>query len=96
MRLPAAQKDERTVAVENASYRWAYLLFSFGLLAIVAYRDFVWRQSSWELLALVVLSGLVTTLYQGFHRVLSRRWATVVTVTVLLAAALALAITLLR
>ena len=34
---PSVQRDERTVAVENASYRWAYLFLSFGLLALVAY-----------------------------------------------------------
>jgi 1,4-dihydroxy-2-naphthoate octaprenyltransferase len=65
--------DERTVTVENSSYRWAYLLLSFGLLAIVAYRGFVRQESNWDLLALVVLSGFVTTLYQGVHKTISRR-----------------------
>jgi hypothetical protein len=89
-------RDERTIVVENASYRWAYLLLSFGLLVIVAYRGFARRESSWDLLALVVLSGLVTTLYQGAHKVLSRRWALVAITTALVAAGIALAITVLR
>jgi uncharacterized membrane protein YbjE (DUF340 family) len=75
-------RDERTVVIENASYRLAYLVMSFGLLASVAYRSFTLQQSSWDLLALVVLGGALTTLYQGAHKVLSRRWmmATVITV----------------
>ena len=89
-------RDERTVTVENSSYRWAYLLLSFGLLAVVAYRGFVWRESGWDLLALVVLGGLVATLYQGAYKVLSRRWVYVAITTGLLAAVIAGVMTLLR
>jgi uncharacterized membrane protein HdeD (DUF308 family) len=67
-------RDERTVSVENASYRWGYMLLSFGLLAIVAYRGFARQESNWDLMALVILSGLVTTFYQGLHRIMSPRW----------------------
>ena len=67
--------DERTVAVENASYRWGYLLLAFGLLLSTAYRSFVRAESSWDLLALVVLSGVVTTAFQWRRRTLSRRSA---------------------
>jgi len=96
MKTPASARDERTIVVENASYRWAYLVLTFGLLAIVAYRDFVWRESSWELLALVVFSGLVITLYQLAHRVLSRSWVMAVAVTVAVAAGVALVFAWLR
>ncbi len=82
-------RDERTIAVEDSSYRWAYLLLSFGLLAVVAYRSFLWRGSSWDLMALVVLGGLVTTLYQWSHRVLTRRWVFMAITTGLLAAVVA-------
>lgn len=96
MKNQSVVRDERTVSVENSSYRWAYLLLSFGLLVIVAYRGFVWRESSWDLLALVVLSGFVTTLYQGAYGVLSRRWALVAITTGLVAAVIAVAIAFLR
>lgn len=89
-------RDERTITIENASYRWAYLLLSFGLLVSVAYRSFIRQESSWDLLALVILGGLVTTLYQGVHKVLSRHWTLVAITTVLIAGAMALAITFLR
>lgn len=68
------QRDERTVMVENVSYRWSYLFLSFGLLLLVAYRSFVHRESPWDLLLLVVLGGGVGTAYQAAQRVLSRRW----------------------
>ena len=66
---PMVQRDERTIAVENASYRSAYLFLSYGILALVAYRSFVLHESGWDLLALVILGGVVTTAYQGIHGV---------------------------
>ena len=80
------QRDERTLAVENASYRWAYLFLSFGLLLLVVYRSFVNHESPWDLLVLVVLGGGVGTAYQGFQRVLSRHWAITALLTVMAAA----------
>ncbi len=67
-------RDERTVIVENSSYRWGYLFISFGLLVIVAVRGFFSHESNWDLMGLVILSGLVTTLYQGLNHILTRRW----------------------
>jgi hypothetical protein len=89
-------RDERTIAVENSSYRWAYLLLSFGLLVVVACRSFLWRESSWDLMALVVLGGVVTTLYQWSHSVLSRRWVFMAITTGLLAAVVAAVIVFFR
>ena len=67
-------RDERTVATENASYRWAYLFLAFGLLVSVAWRAFERDEAAWDLLALVVVSGVVTSVYQGARGVLTRRW----------------------
>jgi tryptophan-rich sensory protein len=96
MNPPSVARDERTLLVENASYRWSYLFVSFGLLADVAWRSAARQESSWDLLALVILSGVLTTAYQGIHRVLTRRWAMVAGLTVLLAAVLAAAIAFVR
>jgi hypothetical protein len=89
-----AVRDERTDAVENTSYKYAYLMLSYGLLMAVAYRSFVLEQQSWDLLALVLLGGVVTTAFQGAGRVLTRRWgvlsATVVVIAIVLSALLAL------
>jgi len=83
-------RDERSTAVENASYRVAYLVMSYGALVIVAYRGFVLQQSSWDLLALVVLGGATATIYQGSNKVLSRYWVMATIAAVILAGLLAL------
>jgi hypothetical protein len=83
-------RDERTVAIENASYRWAYLVISFGLLVSIGYRAFVSHESAWDLFALVILGGAVTTFYQGSRRVLTRHWAVVSAVAALVAFVLAI------
>lgn len=86
---PTVARDERTVAVENASYRWAYLFLSFGLLALVAYRSFVEHESAWDLMALVVLGGVLSAAYQGIHKVLTAQWAVTCVLTVVAAGVLA-------
>ena len=85
-------RDERTLSVENASYRWAYLLLSYGLLLSAAYRGFVTHESSWDLLALVIVGGGVSSLHQGSERVLTRRWAALSLAAIAIAAVIAAAI----
>lgn len=72
-----AARDERELAVDHAADRLAYLVLSFGLLAIVAYRSFADGAASWDLLGLVVLGGLVGTLYRLAQRTVSREWTIV-------------------
>ena len=74
------------------TYRIAYLVMSFGLLASVAYRGFVLQQSSWDLLALVILGGVTASIYQGAGNVLSRRWLMTTIVTLVVAGLLAVAL----
>lgn len=66
------ERDERTVAVEQASYSSAYIFMAFALLIDVAYRSFILKQSSFDLLAIVVLSGLIATAYQARHNILNK------------------------
>ena len=94
--MTLVQRDERTLAVENASYRWSYLFLSFGLLAVVAYRSFANGESPWDLLLLVVIGGGVGTLYQGMQHVLTRRWVLITLLSILVAAALAVVMALAR
>ncbi len=89
MKNGTVDHDERSLAVENSSYRWGYLVLAFGILAAVAYRAFAWGQSNWDLLALLGLSAFATTLYQWAHRVLTRRWVSIAVTTVILAALMA-------
>ena len=90
MTANAVDRDERTVAVENASYRAAYLFLSYGLLGITAYRGFVREESAWDLLALVILGGVVAAVYQGRERILTRRWSLTSVAAVVVALVLAL------
>ncbi len=85
-------RDERTDVVENASYRLAYMIMTYGLLAIVVYRGFFLQQSNWDLLALVVLGSAAATLYQGAKKVLPRRWIVASIVTFIVAGLIAVAL----
>ena len=82
-------RDERTIAVENISYRWAYLVLSYGLLGLTAYRGFVRHEQAWDLLVLVVAGGVAANIFQGTHHTLSRRWVKVSAITIIVALALA-------
>ncbi|RPH78752.1 MAG: hypothetical protein EHM80_09505 [Nitrospiraceae bacterium] len=93
---PLVERDERTTAVENAGYRWSYLVLSFGLLAIVAFRSFSLGEQSWDLLGLVLLGGIVNAGYQRMHRVVYRRWVVLSVVTMITAALLAALMVVLR
>lgn len=86
----AVERDERTVAVENASYRWSYLTLSFGLLVLCAARSVVRHEAAWDLFGLLIIGGVVKTVYQANHRVLTPRWARLTLTT--MGAALVLAI----
>jgi hypothetical protein len=77
---PGSDRHSLRKAVENASYRLGYIILLFGVLFDVSLRGMVRRGAvpdpmslftgDWDLLSLVVLSGGVTTAYQGVHRIL--------------------------
>ena len=90
MTARAIERDERTTMVENAGYRLAYLVLSFGVLAAVAIRSFAQRQSSWDLLGLVIVSGGVHAGYQVMHKVVGRRWVLASVITLVVAVIVAL------
>lgn len=82
-------RDERTQTVENAGYRWSYYILTYGVLGASAYRSLVLRETTWDLLALVVLGGGVNAVYQASQQVLYPRWVAMSVVTIVAAAALA-------
>ena len=84
-------RDERTVAVENASYRLAFNVLIFGLFVIVFVRGLVLHQGLWDVLGLVIVSGWVAIFRQWRQRILSRRWWLVGTGIALLGAVLGVA-----
>lgn len=96
MRDTPVERDERTTAVENAGYRWAYLFQAFGILLIVAVRGAMKGEASWDLMALVVLAGGVHFVFQAFHRALYKRLARQVAVALIAAVLLAAVLVLVR
>jgi hypothetical protein len=69
------QRDERTTVVENASFSLAYKFVGFALLLDVAYRSFAKGDAAWDLLAIVIISGFLTTAYQIRNRIVNKGWA---------------------
>lgn len=68
------------------------MALSIGLLVAVAYRSFINGESSWDLMGLVVLGGLIGTGYRARQRVLSGWWALLMGVSAVVALALAFAL----
>lgn len=67
-------RDERTVAVDNASYKWASVFVAFALLIDVAYRAAVRHEAAWDLMALAIVPGVVCTMYQARQKTLAHGW----------------------
>jgi hypothetical protein len=70
----SVQRDERTVAVENASYKWACIFVIFALLIDVVYRGTIRNEAAWDLLALAIAPGIICMIYQARHQIWGRRW----------------------
>ena len=68
------ERDERTMAVENAGCSWAYALLSYALLLDGAFRGLILHEAAWDLLALVIVSGAALRIYQGRKKALPQRW----------------------
>jgi hypothetical protein len=66
------ERDERTVSVENASYRLGYFLLYLGVLWDACYRAYFRHEMPFDLLALAIGSGALCTLYQVRQKALTR------------------------
>lgn len=67
-------RDERYYAVENASYKIGFSIFTFGLFAAILYRSIFRHEASWDLFALIIIASTAATIYQGVHKVLPFSW----------------------
>ena len=94
--MTTIDRDERTIAVENASYRWGYKFVVFGVLVLAMYRALVLDQPGWDLLALVIIGGFIPSVYQGYHHVLTRRWGRMQVIAIVAGAVVALLVALVR
>jgi hypothetical protein len=66
-RDPSGTRDERKTAAVNANYKWGFTFLVFALLADVVYRG-LRHEAAWDLLALVVVSCLLATIYQAWQK----------------------------
>jgi hypothetical protein len=67
-------RDERAVAVENASFRWGFTFLLFALLADVVYRGLFRHEAAWDLMGLVIVSSGLSSIYQARQRIWGRGW----------------------
>ncbi len=65
------ERDERTVSIENASYRLGYLLLYLGVLWDACYRAYFRHEMPFDLLALAIGSAAISTLYQARQKALT-------------------------
>lgn len=71
---PSVLRDERTVAVENANYRWAFSFIVFALLMDVMCRAVVLHEAAWDLMALAIVPGIACGMYQARQKLWGRGW----------------------
>jgi hypothetical protein len=83
------ERDERTEAVANNSYRWGYVVANFGILLAVIRRAYYLNDASWDLMAVVLASGLVATVIQVRGRIFGRIWVWSRVLAMVVAAAVA-------
>jgi hypothetical protein len=79
-------RDEREMGVDLAADRLAGIVLSFGILVIVAWRAFTQDEASWDLLGLLILSGVVATGYRMTRRATSRRLVSVMAIAAVIGA----------
>ena len=65
-------RDERTVAVENVSFKWAFSFLVFALLVDVMYRALVCHEAAWDLMFLACVPGMICTIYQARQKIWGR------------------------
>lgn len=64
--------DERAVFVHDTSYSFAFKITYVAVVIDILYRYFINRESSWDLLIILALSGLTVTIYQVRYKALTR------------------------
>ena len=64
--------DERTVAVAHAANSWGLNFITLALLIDVMCRAAFFNEAAWDLLALVVVSGAISSAYMARQKVLGQ------------------------
>lgn len=77
----SVEKDERTVFIENISYKYGYNFIAFALLLDVMYRSLRFNEAPWDLLGLIIVSGFIMTIYQYKQKILGRSYLKLTLIT---------------
>jgi hypothetical protein len=85
----SVKRDERTMAVENASFRWGFTFVLFALLVDVMYRGLFRNEAAWDLMGLVIVSSGLATIHQARQKIWGRGWLWKMTLIGLVAAVVA-------
>ena len=68
------KRDERTVAIENASFKWAWHFLVWPLTIVALYRQKAMNEEVGDLIALVCVSSAIAIVYQFRHKVIVSYW----------------------
>ena len=82
---PIVPRDQSGQRVDFSADRIAYLTVSYGVLLSVAYRSFARDEAAWDLLALVVLGGIVGLAHRVSKGAVSSRGTAMIAVTIVIA-----------
>jgi len=69
---PPVKADERTAAVAYKANTWGLNFILYALLLDIMYRSVVLHEASWDLFALIGLTGVVSVAYMARQKVLSQ------------------------
>jgi hypothetical protein len=68
------KRDERTVTVENAGFKWGYYCLALGLVIDAVYRQEVRNEAIGDLIALLCVSSAISLVYLVAHKAWVPRW----------------------
>ncbi len=75
--------DGSPESIRNSAHMWAYNFLVYALLIDIFYRSIVYRESSWDLFALLGASAVISVAYSARHRALREMvtWRSVIILT---------------
>jgi branched-subunit amino acid transport protein len=87
--VQCTNNGDRTTTILWA-HSWGLVFLIYALLADIVYRGAVRKESSWDLLALLGLTGVVTVVYATWHKasILNRNRVIIMVVGMIVAAAI--------
>ena len=65
--------------------KFGYKFLAFALLLDVMYRSFRFNEAPWDLLAIIIISGFVMTIYQYKQKILGKSWIKTIALTIVIA-----------